>query len=281
MGLTAGRVYECKAEDLAEVPVDVQVKMFQGGRLRAARYDGSNQWHIFDDDEMTAHQEASLRPSLSKETELPSLRLDLGCGLEPRSGFEGVDLYTDEATHKVDLFKFPWPWADSSVGALISNHFLEHVPADYVAEKDILPAEEPHDPILGVEFSEQRRKNLKQYRGQDFLFAVMDECWRILAPGGTFEIGVPNARSDGAFQDPTHRRFWNQHTFRYFNNETRMQMGGGVEKYRTITDFEVLQLTPVGPAEIGLMHPEVQQRKWNTEWNAISEWHAKLRKPAT
>lgn len=267
MSLTTGKIYECRPEDLAEVPIDIQVQMFQDGRLRAARYDGDSKWHILDDAEMLVHQEVALRyssPTLSKESELPSLRLDLGCGLHPKDGFEGVDLFSEEATHKVDLFKFPWPWADESVGALSSSHFLEHVPADFVQEKDVLPLTET---------------NRKQYLGQDFLFAVMDECWRILSPGALFFIAVPNARSDGAFQDPTHRRFWNQFTFGYFQKNARVQLG--VSHYRTVTDFEVTQLTPIGPVEIGLMHPEVQQRKWKSEWNAISEWHAQLRKPST
>jgi len=264
MNLVAGKVYECRAEDMAEIPVEIQIQMFEGGRLRAARYEGDGRWHVFDDAEMLVHQDLSLRslPALATEDELPALKLDLGCGLNPKEGFEGVDLYSDKAAHRVNLFRFPWPWANESVGELHSSHFLEHVPAREVEERDV----DSIDPAVRTKFV-----------GQDFLFAVIDECWRILAPGGRFRIVVPNARSDGAFQDPTHRRFWNQFTFGYFHKNARKELG--VSHYRVAADFQVTQLTPVGPVEIGLMHPEVQQKKWRTEWNAIYEWHALLRKP--
>jgi hypothetical protein len=87
---------------------------------------------------------------------------------------------------------------------------------------------------------------------------------------------VPNAWSDGAFQDPTHRRFWVRGTFGYFVRAGREQMN--MTHYRTTTDFEIVQLTPVGPIEIGMMCAEVQAKKWRSEVNAIFEWHARLRK---
>jgi hypothetical protein len=261
MSFVTGRVYDCKPEDLASLPIEVQVRMYEGGRLRSARYEGDGQWHILSDAEMLLHQDAAITPVLSSEPTVPTLKLDLGCGRRVKEGFEGVDLYSKEATHQVDLFKFPWPWADECVGTLYSSHFLEHVPARDVEERDI-----------------RTKSHIDQFLDQDFLFAIMDECWRILAPGAVFTIVVPNARSDGAFQDPTHRRFWNQMTFAYFQKHRREELDVG--HYRTVTDFELIQLTPVGPVEIGLMHPEVQQKKWRAEWNAIFEWHAQFRKPS-
>lgn len=42
----------------------------------------------------------------------------------------------------------------------------------------------------------------------------MDECWRILSPGGTLFMEVPNVRDiDMAFADPTHVRNFTKHTF--------------------------------------------------------------------
>lgn len=35
------------------------------------------------------------------------IKLDLGCGQNPKEGFEGVDLYGDKATHKVDSIQIP------------------------------------------------------------------------------------------------------------------------------------------------------------------------------
>ena len=73
------------------------------------------------------------------EAASPSLiKLDLGCGLNPREGFEGVDLYGDKAKHKVDLFKFPWPFVDNSVDEIACSHLLEHIPAREVEERDLV-----------------------------------------------------------------------------------------------------------------------------------------------
>jgi predicted SAM-dependent methyltransferase len=42
----------------------------------------------------------------------------------------------------------------------------------------------------------------------------MDECHRVLAPGGSFYLEVPFAGdTDLAFSDPTHKRFFTDHTF--------------------------------------------------------------------
>ncbi|MFH1676264.1 MAG: methyltransferase domain-containing protein, partial [bacterium] len=38
---------------------------------------------------------------------------------------------------------------------------------------------------------------------------VMNEAYRVLAHGGFFLINVPSTDGRGAFQDPTHRSFWN------------------------------------------------------------------------
>lgn len=57
------------------------------------------------------------------------LKLDLGCGPNPREGFIGVDVLPfDGKVGKVfDLRKSPWPWASGSVDEVHSSHFLEHL----------------------------------------------------------------------------------------------------------------------------------------------------------
>src|SRR4051812_6092582 len=80
----------------------------------------------------------------------------------------------------------PWPWADSSVDAVASSHFVEHV-AD-------LP-----------------------------LF--MDELWRVMAPGALAEIRHPYAWSDEAIGDPTHRRQLVEMSWYYFDRDWRASRG--------------------------------------------------------
>jgi len=50
---------------------------------------------------------------------------------------------------------------------------------------------------------------------KDLVF-VMEEFYRICKQNATIEIVVPYFASTGAFQDPTHTRFFTEHTFDYF-----------------------------------------------------------------
>ena len=71
----------------------------------------------------------------------------------------------------------PWPMATSSVGLLLAEDVLQQLP----------------DPIH-----------------------VMNEAYRVLAPGGFFLIRVPSSDGRGAFQNPRNRSFWNEHSFWYY-----------------------------------------------------------------
>lgn len=77
-----------------------------------------------------------------------------------------------------DLTK-AWPWADSSVEEIRAHDIIEHLP--------------------------------------DKIF-TMNEAWRVLKPGGRFEIVVPTTEGRGAWQDPTHVSYWNRNSFFYFTD---------------------------------------------------------------
>jgi SAM-dependent methyltransferase len=112
------------------------------------------------------------------------LKLDLGCGENKKEGFLGVDLYA-ASDYKVDLTKVPFPFKDSSVEEIWCSHFFEHL-----------------DGPARVEF--------------------MDECYRILIPGGKMTIIVPYWSSPRAIQDPFHK--WpplSEQSFIYFNKAWR------------------------------------------------------------
>lgn len=114
------------------------------------------------------------------------MRLDLGSGGHPRDGFDGVDVVDLGQRWVVDLDELPWPWEDSSVTAVHSSHFVEHV-ADLVA--------------------------------------FMDELWRVMAPGALAEIRHPYAWSDWAIGDPTHRRLLSEMSWYYYDAEWRESQG--------------------------------------------------------
>jgi SAM-dependent methyltransferase len=76
------------------------------------------------------------------------------------------------------------PLPDNSVGVLNASHVIEHL----------------KDPIK-----------------------TMREIHRVLAHGGWAMIEVPSTDGRGAWQDPTHVSFWNEHSFWYYTNRDKAQ----------------------------------------------------------
>lgn len=122
-----------------------------------------------------------------KEVEKPKLlRLDLGCGPNPREGFEGVDIrqFNGVVDHVLDLTK-KWPWKKNSVEEAHTSHFVEHLE----------PMERAH---------------------------FVNELYRVLIPEGKCTLIVPHWASSRAYGDLTHKwppvsEFW----FQYLNREWR------------------------------------------------------------
>jgi predicted SAM-dependent methyltransferase len=67
-----------------------------------------------------------------------------------------------------DLNVLPWPWPDCSFDLIVACAVLEHL-----------------------------RLNLVE---------SIDECWRILRPGGMLHVKLPHWQSDNSYSDPTH--YW-------------------------------------------------------------------------
>ena len=99
-----------------------------------------------------------------------TLKLDLGCGPNPKEGFEGVDQYgfDGKVKHVLDVRETPWKWKAGSVEEIHCSHFLEHLTA-----------------------TERCR--------------FMNECHRILIPGGKMTVITPHWASNRAYGDPTHQ----------------------------------------------------------------------------
>lgn len=77
-----------------------------------------------------------------------------------------------------------WPFEDGSVGVIRSCDIFEHLT----------------DPLH-----------------------TMKELFRVLAPGGYAFIQVPSTDGRGAFQDPTHKSFWNENSFLYYTDRNWSQ----------------------------------------------------------
>lgn len=113
------------------------------------------------------------------------MKLNLGCSDALEEGFVNVDrVFPDriagfDPNFKIADLSKPWPWDDSTIQHIRAWDIIEHLP----------------DKIH-----------------------TMNEAWRVLQKGGTFEIAVPTTDGPGAWQDPTHVSFWNRNSFMYFES---------------------------------------------------------------
>src|SRR3990170_626254 len=100
-------------------------------------------------------------------------------------------------------------------------------PDGYVGIDTLPGADIQHDLREGIPLPD----NSVQYlRGKDFLehlpdtIALMNECWRVLQPGGQFEIVVPRFPHVDSVKDPTHVRLFAVETFtEYFAGPDRLE----------------------------------------------------------
>ena len=194
-------------------------------------------------------------PPLPMASSPVTLKLDLGCAQNTREGFEGVDIVAaPNVKHVVNLFRYPWPWADNSVEQLNASHFIEHIP-------DI----EVDDTGKQTDFGE----------GQDALFRFFDECYRILIPDGWVFLQWPSLRSDRAFQDPTHRRFIPEATISYLDRDWRVAMK--LDHYNVHCHFKAFDVGHTYDLSIHSRHDQVRERYVRHYWNGTIDYSAKLK----
>lgn len=133
--------------------------------------------------------------------------LDLGCGDEPRNPYRrkrlhGVDVREIDTGgrfvfRRADLAFAPIPFADGQFASVSAFDFIEHVPR-------VLNGPAPGTTVLPF-------------------IRLMDEVWRVLAPGGLFYALTPCYPGAEAFVDPTHVNVITERTHEYFCR------GGGAE----------------------------------------------------
>ena len=109
------------------------------------------------------------------------IQLNLGCGSRKLPGYVNIDIRHDvkpDVILNVERYGLS-DWEDNSVDKVRAWDFLEHI---------------------------RRRK----------VVMVIEEIWRVLKPGGVLEHNTPSTDGRGAFQDPTHRSYWNYNSWMYF-----------------------------------------------------------------
>jgi SAM-dependent methyltransferase len=131
---------------------------------------------------------------------LPDRHLDLGCGSTPRNPYAraelcGVDIRALPSSPLAELrcanvVLDPIPYTDNHFGSVSAFDFIEHVP---------------------------RLLSTPDGQATTFPFInLMNEIWRVLAPGGRLYALTPAYPSPAAFVDPTHVNFITEHTHEYF-----------------------------------------------------------------
>ena len=134
---------------------------------------------------------------------LPDRHLDLGCGVSPRNPYGrrelcGVDIRPLASTPQAEfrcanVVLDPIPFPDDHFGSVSAYDFIEHVP---------------------------RLLTTTDGSGTWFPFIVlMNEIWRVLAPGGLLYALTPAYPNAAAFVDPTHVNIITEHTHEYFCGE--------------------------------------------------------------
>lgn len=110
--------------------------------------------------------------------------LNLGCGRRPIEGAVNLDRtkHSDEVDVVHDLNELPWPFEDESFDLVVARAVLEHL---------------DHDLITSV-----------------------NECWRLLRPGGELYVKLPHWQADNSYVDPTHRWFFSLHSCDVFDPTT-------------------------------------------------------------
>lgn len=154
--------------------------------------------HEFVKNKATYHERLKLALDIIKiqkavkeePVETKPIKISLGAGTEPEEGFVNVDIVPLDGIDVVhNLMVYPWPFDDNS--------------AEYIKAKDIIEHMATHLPD-----------------GSSSIMKFVNECHRILKPGGTLWMQTPRYDAEFLWIDITHVRGFHERSFDIFDNET-------------------------------------------------------------
>jgi SAM-dependent methyltransferase len=123
-------------------------------------------------------------------------KVNLGGGNDKISGYFNIDILQMPNVDLVCDINEGIPLPDNSVAEIITNHCLEHL---------------------------------------DDTVHIMQEIYRICSHGAIVKIKVPYFKSVGAFKDPTHKQFFTEKTFEYFDRS--YIISGTLPEYQLPVNF--------------------------------------------
>jgi len=105
------------------------------------------------------------------------MRLNLGCGKNKLDGYYNIDISNKANCDLVADLSKGIPLPDNCAEEVLCKHFIEHI--------------------------------------ADIIF-IMNEIWRVCKNDAKVRIIVPHQDSPMAFADPTHKRIFNEESFKYY-----------------------------------------------------------------
>ena len=120
---------------------------------------------------------------LQQEYKISDLKINFGCGEKVYADYVNLDkVRLDKVDLVWDLEKTPLPLKTNSVSEINCEHILEHI-YNFI-------------PLIG-------------------------EMWRICRAGAVICVYAPYFRYEAAYRDPTHVRFFTEHSFDYFQEDVK------------------------------------------------------------
>jgi SAM-dependent methyltransferase len=120
------------------------------------------------------------------------MKIGIGCGNDYKE-FIGIDKGNYGQQIKRDLRR-GLPFSDETVDYILADNILEHIPVN-------------------------------DHFGEDDFAFIMNECLRVLKPGGKMEVITPLWSSEVAYKDPTHCRYFSEKSFMYMTNDNCWDYG--------------------------------------------------------